>query len=119
MAEHWKKSPLTELLVTRFDGAWGRTALEGEAAIPVLRSTEMRGGTLVFDTAELRSLPAKTVAKRKLLPGDILVNKSSGSAHLVGLSVLFPMPPDGRTYLCSNFLHCLRPNQQECDPEFL
>jgi len=37
----------------------------------------------------------------------------------VGLSVLFTSPPDGRTYLCSNFLHCLRPNQTACDPEFL
>jgi len=79
----------------------------------------MRGGTLVFDTAELRSLPGKTVEKKRLVPGDLLVNKSSGSAHLVGLSVIFQTPPDDRSYLCSNFVHCLRPNQAEVEPEFL
>lgn len=93
--------------------------MNGESQVFVVRSTEMRGGKLCFDTAEPRSLPAKTVKKKKLLPGDILVNKSSGSAHLVGISVLFPTPPDNRSYLCSNFIHCLRPNQNSIEPEFL
>jgi type I restriction enzyme S subunit len=119
MTETWKKSHLGEVLGTHFDGAWGEPSANGGVDVPILRSTEMRGGTLAFDTAEVRSLPAKTVEKKRLIPGDILVNKSSGSAHLVGLSVLFPTPPDNRSYLCSNFVHCLRPNQTVVEPEFL
>ena len=119
MAKAWKTSLLGELLVTHFDGAWGDLPGNGGLVIPVLRSTEMRAGTLVFGSAELRCFPARTIERKKLVPGDILVNKSSGSARLVGLSVLFPSPPDNRTYLCSNFVHCLRPNQLAMDSEFL
>jgi type I restriction enzyme S subunit len=119
MAENWKNSLLAELLAVHFDGAWGEPPSNGRVSTPVVRSTEMRGGKLCFDTAELRCFPDKTVERKKLVQGDILVNKSSGSAHLVGLSVLFPLPPDKRSYLCSNFIHCLRPNLDLVDSEFL
>lgn len=113
----WKQYKLHELLQTDFDGAWGEEARDGSGAT-VLRSTDMRGGKLSFHNAARREIPSKVIKKKRLLDGDILVNKSSGSAHLVGSSVIFS-PPDARDYLCSNFIRCLRPVQTRVHPEFL
>jgi len=108
---------LQELLVKDFDGVWGDDAATGNG-VPVLRSTDMRGGRLSFDEVALRSIPLNASRKKRLISGDILVNKSSGSAHLVGKSVIF-FPPDGNDYYCSNFIRCLRPNKSIVDCEFL
>lgn len=113
----WTEHTLGDLLLTDFDGAWGDDANDHNGTI-VLRSTDMRGGRLSFDNAARRSISESVITKKRLFDGDILVNKSSGSAHLVGASVLFNAPDDC-TYLCSNFTRCLRPKPDVVNPEFL
>ncbi|TWT80647.1 Type-1 restriction enzyme EcoKI specificity protein [Planctomycetes bacterium CA13] len=108
---------LSELLATDFDGTWGKEA-EANEGTPVIRSTNMRGGRLDLSTASRRVLSRDTVARKKLLAGDILVNKSSGSAHLVGASVLFDHEGD-EDYVCSNFIRCLRADRTRIDSEYL
>ena len=112
-------SPLSDVISKSFDGAWGPESTLSDGGTPVLRSTDMRGGTLTFDNVAIRLVPEKSILKKRLIPGDILVNKSSGSSHLVGLSVLFMGGPDSHPYLCSNFVRCLRPDSSNIDPEYL
>lgn len=106
-----------ELLATDFDGTWGEEAGESNGKA-VLRSTDMRGNRLAFDKVARRLIPNSAVSKKRLINSDILINKSSGSAHLVGASVIFHAP-DHDDYYCSNFIRCLRPNSSIVDPEFL
>ena len=116
---NWKQSSLTDLLSDTFDGAWGEEA-PPDAGVPVIRSTDMRGGRLSFDDVSYRLVPEKTIAKKALHTGDILVNKSSGSSHLVGAVVPFAAPSvNGQSYLCSNFIRCLRPNTAHIEPMYL
>jgi type I restriction enzyme, S subunit len=113
----WAEYNLDELLLNDFDGAWGEEA-ENSNGVTVLRSTDMRGGKLSFHNAARREIHPQVIKKKRLIDGDILVNKSSGSAHLVGASVIF-FAPDDNDYLCSNFTRCLRPDQTLVDSEFL
>jgi type I restriction enzyme S subunit len=55
----------------------------------------------------------------KLETGDILINKSSGSPHLVGWPAIFEDPRDGKTYLFSNFMLRLRVDRRALEPWFL
>ena len=114
---NWKEYKLNELLLNDFDGAWGEDADNGNG-VTVLRSTDMRGGKLSFQNAAKRNVSSQILKKKRLIDGDILVNKSSGSAHLVGANVIF-FSPDDHDYLCSNFTRCIRPDQTRVDPEFL
>jgi type I restriction enzyme S subunit len=111
------KRTLQELLIEDFDGVWGDDAVVS-SGVPVIRSTDMREGKLSYDKVAIRSIPPNALRIKRLIPGDILVNKSSGSAHLVGKSVIF-FPPDNNDYYCSNFIRCLRPNKSIVDCEFL
>ena len=113
----WTHAKVGELLAADFDGSWGDES-DQEIGIAVLRSTDMRGGTISFSNVAFRSIPASIVSRKRLVDGDILVNKSSGSAHLVGASVLF-FAPDSRPYLCSNFTRCVRPDSSKVIPEYL
>jgi type I restriction enzyme S subunit len=114
----WKKKPLQDLLSASFDGSWGEEASPG-LGTPVIRSTDMRGGKLSFETVACRNVPKSIVAKRKLASGDILVNKSSGSSRLVGAVVLFESAEPDREYMCSNFIRCLRPDTTQVDATYL
>lgn len=114
---NWINAPLSTVLEDDFDGAWGKKT-PGNNAVTVLRSTDMRGGRLSFSKPARCLIPERVVEKRRLRDGDVLVNKSSGSAHLVGLSALF-LSPDDQPYLCSNFIRCLRPNKELIHPDFL
>lgn len=110
--------PLGDVLETDFDGTWGDSTDQANSGIKVIRSTDMRGGIINYDTPELRAISSSVLRKKKLRSGDILVNKASGSAHLVGLSALF-QTDSTESFLCSNFVRCLRPDKELIDPEFL
>lgn len=115
---NWMEHKLDTLLLDNFDGAWGSETDNG-SGVTVLRSTNMRGGQLTFHEAARCSIPNRIIKKKRLIDGDILVNKSSGSAHLVGASVMFSSPNKDEDFLCSNFIRCLRPNKTLVDPEYL
>ena len=79
----------------------------------------MRGGKLDFNDVANRKITRDRITKYVLKGGDILVTKSSGSSHLVGMPVLFKQPRDGRDYLFSNFTHRIRVDSNRILPEFV
>jgi restriction endonuclease S subunit len=118
LGRRYPQRPIEDMLESHRSGVWGDDAAEG-CGYPVLRSTNMRGSKADVDDVAWRKIPVKQAAGCALQTGDILVTKSSGSSDLVGKSVLFIQPGDGRTYLFSNFTHRLRPNTKLIDPGYL
>lgn len=96
------------LVSSLLSGVWGPEASVGSVGFPVVRSTEIRGLSIDPSGASVRQIPVEKVERYRLRSGDILINKSSGSAHLVGWPALFEDPQDGRPYLFSNFMIRLR-----------
>ncbi len=118
LPEGWERTTLKDVIDNHRGGVWGAEA-KGKKGYPVLRSTNMRGSKLDFTEVarcEISNDVAKDVA---LQAGDIIVSKSSGSPHLVGLPALFEGSPDGQMYLYSNFTMRLRPSSHRINPKYL
>lgn len=118
LPNNWIELRLEEVLENHRGGVWGIETKPG-IGYPVLRSTNMRGSVLDFSETAWCDVSKDQAEIAKLMPGDIIVTKSSGSPRLVGLPVLFENNPDGKTYLFSNFTLRLRPNFQKIFPKLL
>lgn len=111
--------PLGQVLTDSIGGAWGSEPGVEECDVRVLRVTELQaGGRLVPETAARRSITSKQLQRRRLVPGDLLLEKSGGG----------PNQPVGRVGLverlqelsvCSNFMQLLRPDPATVRPRFL
>jgi len=112
---HWAK--LGDICQHRA-GTWGPEAAENDG-FPVVRSTEIAGNRIRPETASARVISPDRAEAFVLVPGDILVNKSSGSPHLVGWPAIFEGAPDNRVYLFSNFMIRLRTATDVAEPWFL
>jgi len=87
----------------------------------VLRSTNFRGdGSLDFaSTAELQ-IESRHFDDRRLIPGDIIIERSGGGPKQPVGRVASFNPPDDRTYFTSNFTTALRViDQGRFDPGFV
>jgi type I restriction enzyme S subunit len=100
-------------------GIWGPEATDTNKGFPIVRSTEIEGMSLRPQSAAVRSIPPEKVSAYKLETGDIVVNKSSGSPHLVGWPAIFEGPRDGRVYLFSNFMLRIRADKNFLNPWYL
>jgi len=118
LPDGWKWVKLGEVCQHK-TGIWGPEASNQSEGFPIVRSTEINGFLINPQTASIRSVPQAKYEIYKLETGDILVNKSSGSSHLVGWPAIFEDPNDGRIYLFSNFMLRLRVNKTILDPWFL
>jgi type I restriction enzyme S subunit len=120
MIDKWVKTfnlrPLNDLLVLNQSGIWGEKGTKND--YPILRSTNIHDGKLSFDDVALRRIDDNEAKKYILQKGDIIVTKSSGSAHLIGKCCVFE-PKDDKKYLFSNFTQCLRVKQSLLNPYFL
>jgi type I restriction enzyme S subunit len=100
-------------------GIWGPEASDPTQGFPIIRSTEIEGLLIRPQTASVRMVRRGQVDAYKLETGDILINKSSGSPHLVGWPAIFEDPRDGKIYLFSNFMLRLRADRRTLEPWFL
>ncbi len=106
LPEKWRWVRLRDICEAE-TGVWGDDGPDG-SGFPVVRSTEIRGYEIAPSSAAKRVIPTRALERYRLHTGDILVNKSSGSPHLVGWPAIFRQPDDGQTYLFSNFMLRLR-----------
>lgn len=114
----WRWVRLGEVCQHR-TGTWGPEASNLVQGFPIVRSTEIDGLFIRPQAASVRVVRSDQVDAYKLETGDILVNKSSGSPHLVGWPAIFEDPQDGRIYLFSNFMLRLRADRRSLEPWFL
>jgi len=118
LPEGWQWVRLGEVCEHK-TGLWGPEAPNTGEGFPVVRSTEIAGYRIDPQSASVRLIPREKAKGYALQSGDILVNKSSGSPHLVGWPSIFENPGDGRVYLFSNFMLRLRLDQNRAIPWFV
>jgi type I restriction enzyme S subunit len=64
-------------------------------------------------------IPENDLARRRLVTGDVIVTKSSGSPDHIGKCAIFNDPENGKAYYFSNFMLRLRAKKQHADPRWL
>ncbi|MEV4522466.1 restriction endonuclease subunit S [Micromonospora tulbaghiae] len=108
-------------ILSRSDaGAWGMDPGVGTGnGVPVLRSTEISmGGVINSEGAAIRTLSPREVSTTRLLAGDLVVVKSSGSDAHLGKTGIVTRDLATDTFSFSNFLQRLRVSKR-CDPRFV
>ena len=110
-----KKIRLEELLQDTFAGEWGTET--GENLTPVLRTSNFReDGSFNYDAPAMRCIPEKKVAKKRMLRGDIILEKSGGTPKRpVGIMAFYDSDD---LALCSNFNQVLRFDESKIQPRF-
>ncbi|MGB3343089.1 MAG: restriction endonuclease subunit S [Aequorivita sp.] len=105
---------LKDIILKPITGEWGT---DGEI-VKVLRTTNFtNAGVIDFSKITYRDISRKKIDQKKLLKGDIIIEKSGGSPKQpVGRVVFFD--EDG-VYLCNNFTSILRPKKDKVVPKYL
>lgn len=105
---------LKDIIEKPLTGEWGTDGDE----VNVLRTTNFTNlGVIDFSNVVKRSISEKKVQQKKLLKGDIIIEKSGGSPKQpVGRVVFFN---EEGTYLCNNFTSILRPKKEKVEPKYL
>jgi type I restriction enzyme S subunit len=105
---------LKDIIEKPLTGEWGTDGDE----INVLRTTNFtNSGVIDFSNVVKRSISEKKVQQKKLLKGDIIIEKSGGSPKQpVGRVVFFN---EEGVYLCNNFTSILRPKKEKVEPKYL
>ncbi|WP_274475390.1 restriction endonuclease subunit S [Mangrovimonas aestuarii] len=105
---------LKDIIEKPITGEWGD---EGED-VKVLRTTNFTNlGVLDLSEVVKRNISSKKVEQKKLLKGDIIIEKSGGSPKQpVGRVVFFN---EEGVYLCNNFTSILRPKKDKVFPRYL
>lgn len=114
-----KLIPIKNVIADKISGEWGDAALEGQGVVVIRTANFLNSGQINFSNLVRREIDKKRVEKKRLISGDIIIEKSGGSpTQPVGRVVIFRSPDDD-TYLCNNFTSILRPNRNEVHPEYL
>ncbi len=129
LPEDWAEATLEEIVVHKLGGEWGKDP--GEVAespemvrVRVIRGTEFRNWERDKGvTAEERVIKRKSLARRQLAVGDLVVEVSGGGAtQPVGRTLLIDAEvvrrADGAPLICSNFCRQIRIHR-EVDPAFV
>ncbi|MFD5063640.1 MULTISPECIES: restriction endonuclease subunit S [unclassified Streptomyces] len=120
--EEWAKVRLSEVLERSFAGAWGESPSDSRVAnICVLRATNLDAeGGIDYSSPAFRIVSARESVRKKLIPGDLIVEASGGGPGTpVGRVALFVGGVAGVSYICSNFFRVLRPNLAIVNPTYL
>lgn len=99
---------ISELITNKISGEWGEE-VNGSPGVKILRTTNFTNeGRLNLENVVLRKIKPELIKKKRLLQGDIIIEKSGGSPNQpVGRVVFFNESDD--EYLCNNFTAVLRP----------
>lgn len=118
----WESVRLEDVLESVFAGAWGESPTDVRRAnVCVLRATNIDSeGRVDYSSPALRVLEAREISRKRLRPGDLLVEASGGGPGTpVGRVALHDIESDGLDYICSNFFRALRPKGNLVHPGYL
>lgn len=105
--EHWEVKKLKHVLLRNDGGVWGDDYDENGTI--VLRSTEQTiGGEWCINEPAIRRINAKEYKKSKLIYGDLLITKSSGSESHIGKTTLVTKKIEDMNCCFSNFMQRIR-----------
>ena len=114
-----KSAKINDLISEKITGEWGSEVSDNNG-VNVLRTTNFTNrGVVNYSSVVRRQIGASLIAKKRLLPGDIIIEKSGGGPKQpVGRVVYFDLNVD-EPYLCNNFTSVLRPNSLKVDSKYL
>lgn len=128
------KTKLKDILVDIISGEWGDEDIEGKG-LPIIRTTNFtKDGRINYSNIEYRLITKKVrqkngevvkeiddekIEKKKLLDGDIIIEKSGGGIGSPVGRVVYFTSPDNKTYLCNNFTQILRVNKSKVLPKYV
>lgn len=108
LPSHWNVSPFKWLISRNDGGVWGDDPI-GENDTIVLRSTEQTvDGHWLIEEPAYRQLDKQEKENATLLPGDLLVTKSSGSSLHIGKTTLVTQEVAMLNCCYSNFTQRIR-----------
>lgn len=114
-----KYVPIKDVIADKISGEWGEEAIDGNGVVVIRTANFLNSGKINFSNLVRREVDKKKVVKKRLVSGDIIIEKSGGSpTQPVGRVVIFKSP-DNDTYLCNNFTSILRPKTSEVHPDYL
>lgn len=111
--------PISELLSDKIAGEWGGEPTGTGDSFVIRTANFTNSGKIDFSNLALRHIANIKVAKKRLIDGDIIIEKSGGSPTQPVGRVVFFEKNDGNTYLCNNFTAILRPKKEEVFPKYL
>ena len=104
---HWEVVRIKRVLARNDGGTWGEEGSNEDT--PVLRSTEINlDGSWNLTEPARRKLAPKEFEATKLIAGDLLVTKSSGSSAHIGKTALVTDEVEAMEASFSNFMQRLR-----------
>lgn len=106
-----KYTSINKVLADKISGEWG-VEPDDDCGVKVIRTANFTNlGVINFSNIVLRKIESKKIEQKKLISGDVIIEKSGGSpTQPVGRVVYFENP-DSSIYLCNNFTTVLRPNK--------
>ena len=114
----WEMVRLGEVLTDTITGEWGNECIDGDG-VNVLRTTNFTNkGIVDFSNVVVRDISVEKVKKKKLLPHDIILEKSGGSDNQPVGRVVYFNNADG-IFLCNNFTQILRINSQTAHSKYV
>ena len=107
-----EKVVLKNAIQKPISGEWGTEPENGDG-IQVIRSTNFTNeGHLDLSNVVVRKIPESKVAKKRLVYGDTILEKSGGSPKQpVGRVVYFDLNAEDGLFLCNNFTSVIRPKK--------
>lgn len=128
------KTKLKDVLIDIISGEWGDEDIDGKG-LPIIRTTNFtKDGRVDYSNIEYRLITKKIkqknggvvkeideekIEKKKLLDGDIIIEKSGGGIGSPVGRVVYFISPDNKTYLCNNFTQVLRVNKSKALPKYV
>ncbi|NEW83195.1 MAG: hypothetical protein GZ094_12620 [Mariniphaga sp.] len=113
------QAKIKDLITAKISGEWGNEALPGEG-VKVIRTANFTNiGIIDFEKVVFRDIDIKKIEQKKLIEGDIIIEKSGGSPNQpVGRVVFFDIKTN-ENLLCNNFTSILRPDCSKIYPKYL
>lgn len=111
---------INKVLSDKISGEWGTDSEDDDFGVKIIRTANFTNlGIIDFSNIVKRKIEPKKIEKKKLISGDVIIEKSGGSpSQPVGRVVYFENP-DNSIYLCNNFSTILRPNKSIVFPKYL
>ena len=111
---------LKDIFIRQITGEWGEKSDE-TLGTPVIRTTNFTNdGNLDLRTVAYRLIPQKKVADKRLIEGDIILEKSGGTNTTpVGRVVYCNSQINGNTYICNNFTQVMRSDTTIAFPKYV
>ena len=115
----WETCQAKFVILQNDGGVWGEDLAEGKEGKFVIRSTEQteEGRWSIVDPAQ-RDLSNVSYSRYRILPNDLLITKSSGSAFHIGKTTIADQYFLDHECYYSNFIQRVRVNDKKVFPKY-